>query len=150
MLQYELKEIDLNRECPRDIRDDIAMKLGADWEGIGLSLYFSLDKLKDITRENSGNQEMCRVSLLDAWSKREGKGATILKLARVLHRRERRDLVEFLCARLRLECLNFVLPLPENVTGIHSVASKEYQTGSLSQSRSIGQSHSYSIIIDNI
>ena len=30
--QHGLKETDLDRECPRDIRNDIAGELGADWE----------------------------------------------------------------------------------------------------------------------
>ena len=90
--RYGFKEEDLDRECPRDIRDDIAVELGADWEMIGRYLNFSLDDLRDINRENS-SQEMCRVSLLDAWHKREGRGATFLKLARTFHRRKRRDLV---------------------------------------------------------
>ena len=34
--RHGLKEIDLDRECPRDIRNDIAVELGADWEMIGL------------------------------------------------------------------------------------------------------------------
>ena len=98
--RHGFKEEDLDRECPRDIRDDIAVELGADWEMIGRYLEFSLDELRDINRENS-SQEMCRVSLLEAWHKREGRGATFLKLARAFHRRKRRDLVDLLCTKLK-------------------------------------------------
>ena len=90
--RHGFREEDLDKECPRDIRDDIAIELGADWEMIGRYLDFSLDDLRDISRENN-SQEMCRVSLLDAWHKREGRAATFLKLARAFHRRKRRDLV---------------------------------------------------------
>ena len=107
------KEEDLDRECPRDIRDDIAVELGADWEMIGRYLEFSLDELRDINRENS-SQEMCRVSLLDAWHKREGRGATFLKLARAFHRRKRRDLMDLLCTKLKSTLT--LVPLSGNVT----------------------------------
>ena len=118
------KEEDLDRECPRDIRDDIAVELGADWEMIGRYLKFSLDELRDINRENSG-QEMCRVSLLDAWHKREGRGATFLKLARAFHRRKRRDLVDLLCTKLK-STLNLV-PLSGNVTSLEMPSENDQQ-----------------------
>ena len=111
--RHGLKATDLDRECPREIRDDIAVELGADWEMIGRCLEFSLDDLRDINRENS-SQEMCRVSLLDTWGKREGKGATFLKLADALHRRKRRDLVDVLCAKLK-STLSLV-PVSRSVT----------------------------------
>ena len=98
--RHGLRLTDLDRECPRQIRCDIAVDLGADWEMIGCYLEFSLDELRDIKTGNS-SPEMCRVALLDAWSKREGKGATFLKLAGVLHRRKRRDIVEVLCTKLK-------------------------------------------------
>ena len=96
--RHDLKEEELDTECSRDIRHDIAVQLGADWEVIGCYMNFSLDELRDIDREN-GSQEMCRLSLLDAWHKREGEGATYLKLARAFHRRKRRDLVDLLCMK---------------------------------------------------
>ena len=111
--RHGLTLTDLDRECPREIRDDIAVELGADWEMIGRCLEFSLDELRDINRENS-SQEMCRVALLDAWNKREGKGATFLKLAGALHRRKRRDIVELLCTKLK-STLSLV-PVSRSVT----------------------------------
>ena len=88
--RHGFKEEELARESPpaRDIRDDIAVELGH-CAGSGMIGQISLDELRDINREN-GSQEMCRVSLLDAWYKR-GQGATFLKLARAFHQRKRRD-----------------------------------------------------------
>ena len=43
--RHGLEETDLDRECPRSIRNDVAVELGADWEMIGLYLEFSLDEL---------------------------------------------------------------------------------------------------------
>ena len=106
-------EEELHKKCPRDIRYDIALELGADWEMIGLCLDFSLDDLRDINRENC-SQEMCRVSLLDIWHKREGQGATFLKLAQAFHRRKRRDLVDSLCTKLKSTMA--LVPLTGNVT----------------------------------
>jgi hypothetical protein len=45
--RHGFKEEDLDRECPQDIRDDIAVELGADWEMIGRRcLEFSMDELR--------------------------------------------------------------------------------------------------------
>ena len=98
--RHGLKETDLDRECPRDIRNDIAVELGVDWEMIGLYLEFSLDELGDIRQQHS-SQEICRVALLDVWSKRKGEGATFLKLDCAFYRRKRRDLVDLLCTKLK-------------------------------------------------
>ena len=50
--RHGFKEEDLDKECPRDIRDDIAVELGADWEMIGRchGLEFSLDELRDVRK----------------------------------------------------------------------------------------------------
>ena len=114
--RHELKEEDLDRECPRDIRNDISVEFGADWEMIGLYLEFSLDELGDIRQQHS-SQEICRVALLDIWGKRKGEGATFLKLARAFHRRKRRDLVDLLCTKLK-SALTALVPLPGNVTSL--------------------------------
>ena len=97
--RYDLNSTDLDKECPERIRDEVAVKLD-DWEMAGRHLEFPMEKLKDIKSENS-SQELRRIVLLDTWSKREGKKATYLKLASVLHRRQRCDLVEFLCAEFK-------------------------------------------------
>ena len=96
--QYALKETDLSIKCPREVRNEIAVKL-IDWKMIGYSLGFPAEKLTSIGRENE-TQDLCKVALLDSWSKREGEEASYLKLADALHRRQRRDLVEFLCKLL--------------------------------------------------
>ena len=96
-----LKSKDLDKEFSKRVRDEVAVKLG-DWEVVGYYLEFTMDELKDINRENSTRgQEFCRIALLDAWHKRECEKATYLKLASVLHRRQRRDLVEFLCCKFQ-------------------------------------------------
>ena len=110
--QHGLKERDLDRERPQNVRDEIAVKLD-DWEMVGRCLEFTLEKLRDINSENI-SQELCRITLLDTWGKREGKRATYLKLAGVLHRRQRRDLVEFLCAKLKSTLT--LVPLVGSVT----------------------------------
>ena len=96
--QYALKETDLTIKCPREVRNEIAVKF-IDWKMIGYSLGFPAEKLTSIGRENE-TQDLCKVALLDSWSKREGEGASYLKLADALYRRQRRDLVEFLCKLL--------------------------------------------------
>ena len=122
--RHGFKEEDLDRECPRDIRDDIAVELGADWEMIGRYLNLSLDDVRDINRENS-NQEMCRVSLFDAWHKREGRGATFLKLARAFLRRKRRDLVDLLCTKLKSTLT--LVPLSGNASRLELSSGNDQQ-----------------------
>ena len=110
--RYGLKPTDLDKECPERVRDEVAVKLD-DWEMAGRYLEFTLEKLRDINRENC-SQELCRIALLDTWGKREGKKATYLKLASVLYRRQRCDLVEFLCAKFK-STLSLV-PLSGSIT----------------------------------
>ena len=131
--RHGLKETDLDRECPRDIRNDIAVELGADWEMIGLYLEFSLDELGDIRQQHS-SQEMCRVALLDVWSKRKGEGATFSKLASAFHRRKRRDLVDRLCTKLK--SILTLVPLSGGLSSLEMPAGndqqqvQQYQNGS--------------------
>ena len=87
-------------------------------------LEFSSDEVRDVSRENS-SQEMCRVSLLDAWHKREGREATFLKLARAFHRRKRRDLVDLLCTKLKSTLT--LIPLSGNVTSLDMPSGNDKQ-----------------------
>ena len=66
--RHGLKPTDLDKECPEGVRDKVAVKLD-DWEMAGRYLEFTLEKLRDINRENS-SQELCKISLLDTWGKR--------------------------------------------------------------------------------
>ena len=99
LLRHGLKATDLDKQCPLKVRNDVAVRI-ADWEMVGHCFNFPPEKIRDIKSDNE-NQERCKVALLDTWSKREGKGATYLKLADVFHRRKRRDLVEFLCEMVK-------------------------------------------------
>ena len=92
------KEV-LDSVCPREVRDRIALKF-EDWKMVGRCLKFPPEKLKAVDRENE-TEDQRRVALLDDWAKREGKGATYLKLAEVLHQRGRSDLIEMLCDQLK-------------------------------------------------
>ena len=105
------------------------MKLD-DWEMVGRYLEFTLEKLRDINRQNCG-QELCRIALLDTWGKREGKKATYLKLASVLHRRQRCDLVDFLCAKVK-----------STLSLVRSVANWEIPSGSDQNHQAQGESSS--------
>ena len=96
---HGLDEKDLERECPQDIRDTIASKI-IDWKMAGRYLGFPAAKLAAIDREND-TEDQRKVALLDSWGKREGRGASFLKLAIVLHRRERADLVELMCVAVK-------------------------------------------------
>ena len=129
---YGLKETDLDRECPRAVRYEVADKLD-DWEVTGLYLEFSLEKLRDIGRDYR-TQQLCKTALLDNWGKREGRRATYLKLARVFHRQQRRDLVEFLCAKSKSTLT--LVPLSGNVSSL-DIPSESLQQPYSSSSKGI-------------
>ena len=97
---YGLERKHLERPCPTDVRITIATRL-LDWKTTGR--YFGLpeEKLTAIKRDNE-TEDQRRIALLDCWEKREGSNASCLKLADVLHRRERGDLVDLLCAEVKL------------------------------------------------
>ena len=97
--QYGLKRKDLEVVCPRDVRNKVAVEL-VDWKMVGHFFDFSRAKLEAINRENQ-TEDQRKVALLDAWGERDGREATYFKLAEVLHRRERGDLVQTLCDELR-------------------------------------------------
>ena len=92
--RHGLTRDDFDRVCPRNVRHNVAVKL-VDWKMVGHCFSFPKEKLAAIDREND-TEDLRKVALLDSWSDREGKGATYMKLADVLHQRERNDLVEFL------------------------------------------------------
>ena len=101
--QYGLKRKDLEAVCPRDVRNKVAVEL-IDWKMVGHCFDFSRAKLEAIDRENQ-TEDQRKVALLDAWGESEGKGATYFKLAEILHRRGRRDLVQMLCDELQFIAL---------------------------------------------
>ena len=70
------------------------------WRGGNLNI--DPQKLDDIQVENH-TEERRRVALLDAWDEKEGEGATYLKLAEAVHHRNRTDLVEKLCKKIRVK-----------------------------------------------
>ena len=93
--RHGLRREDLELVCPRDVRISVAVKL-VDWQMVGYCFGFPEQKITAIDRENY-TEDQRKVALLNAWSEREGDGATFLKLADVLHQRKRNDLVDFLC-----------------------------------------------------
>ena len=93
--RYGLEKGKLQEECSQIIRLKVAAKL-EDWKMVGRYLSMPSEKLKAIDREND-TEDQRRVAMLDTWHKREGEGASCLKLANALYQRGRRDLVERLC-----------------------------------------------------
>ena len=122
---HGLEKKDLERQCPPGISITIATKL-VDWKTTGHYFGVPAEKLAAIDRENA-TEDQRRIALLDCWEKREGRNANCLKLADVLHRRERRDLVELLCKEVKL---SLTLSKNENVSRdgkqLQSCASGKY------------------------
>ena len=82
-------QLDLNFECPREIRDRIAGEIIDEWYSVGRALDVSDAKLKSIRRDtcNSTPEEKA-IDVLDAWAEEHGSRATCLKLDEALKRRK--------------------------------------------------------------
>ena len=104
IVRHELTASHLQQKCPREVRIQIAEKV-VDWKMVGTYFGFGKEKLAAIDKEND-TEDQRKVALFDAWSEISGKDATYFKLADVLHRRQRRDLVELLCGGLRTKMLS--------------------------------------------
>ena len=96
---YSLKKEDLLRECPREIRIGIALKL-TDWKVFGNILLIPKETLAAIDAQNQ-TEEQKKIALLDSWHERASKYATNIKLAEKLYQHNRRDLVTHLCELLK-------------------------------------------------
>ena len=88
-------QVDLNFECPREIRDRIADEITDEWYLLGRALDVSDTKLKSIRRDNSTPEEKA-VDALDAWAEEYGSGATCLKLEEALKRHMKTGVREIL------------------------------------------------------
>ena len=98
--RHGLKRDHLECVCPRDVRIRVAVKL-KDWKMVGYYFGFKNEELAAIDREYE-TEDQRKVALLDAWSAREGSGASCLKLADVLHERGRNDILELLCKSTKI------------------------------------------------
>ena len=99
LLRHGLKTSDLDKKCPLEVRHEVAVKI-TDWKMVGYNFNFTVAKIRSIERGNR-SQAQCKIALLDAWSERDGEGATYLKLVEVFHRQNSRDLVDFLCEKIK-------------------------------------------------
>lgn len=80
--------------------NDISEEVGNCWYGVGLRLGISAAKLDNIDVEKTGNREKARAILI-RWKRKEGRNATVGKLADVLEKEERKDIVEKLLGELK-------------------------------------------------
>ena len=97
--RHGLERQHLERQCTRPIRITIATRL-VDWKTTGHYFGIPAERLAAIDREHA-TEDQRRIALLDCWENREGSNASCLKLADVLHRRGRSDLVELLCTEVQ-------------------------------------------------
>ena len=98
LLEYGLKEQDLDKKCPETVRYEVAIKITR-WKMIGYYFGFSSAILNAIEVENKTEEERS-LALLTAWQEREGRKATYYKLISALYNR-RRDLVDFICGLIK-------------------------------------------------
>ena len=99
LLEYGLKEQDLDKKCPDTVRYEVAVRITR-WKMIGYYFGFSSTILNAIEVENKTEEERS-LALLTAWHEREGRKATYYKLISALYNRRRCDLVEFLCCLIK-------------------------------------------------
>lgn len=99
--KHDLRLSDMTSRCLYPVRLRVAALL-VDWKLIGHHLGFSQLKLHAIQVDpDYDSEEQRRLALLEVWAEGEGKKATYLRLAEVLYRHGRRDLVEHLCKMIR-------------------------------------------------
>ena len=91
----EIKKEDLEGECPREIRINIALKL-TDWRVFGSILLLPKEKLASIDAANQ-SEDHKKITVLECWHEKESKRATSLMLAKKLYDHNRGDLVTHLC-----------------------------------------------------
>ena len=90
-------QLDLNFECPREIRDRIAGEIIDEWDLVGRALGVSDAKVKSISgNTNYLTLERKAVAVLDAWAEEHGSGATCLKLEEALKLRKNKRVREIL------------------------------------------------------
>ena len=80
--------------------NDISEEVGYCWYDVGLRLGISAAKLENIDVEKTGNSEKARAILI-RWKWKEGRNATVGKLADVLEKEERKDIVEKFLGELK-------------------------------------------------
>ena len=96
---HGLNKGDLDTKCSHSMRCDIAIKI-VDWKTTGH--FFGIPKEKlDAIEEESKTAEQRKIDLLEIWSQREGDRATLLKLAKILYHRGRRDLMDQMCHMIK-------------------------------------------------
>lgn len=80
--------------------NDISEEVGNCWYNVGLSLGISAAKLENIDVEKKANREKA-LAMLIKWKWKEGRNATVGKLADVLEKVERKDIAEKLLGELK-------------------------------------------------
>ena len=80
--------------------NDISEEVGNCWYDVGLRLGISAANLEKIDVEKTGNREKARAILI-GWKWNEGRTATVGKLADVLEKEERKDIVKKLLGELK-------------------------------------------------
>ena len=98
--RFDLETKDLILECPRIIRNKVAVKL-IDWKVFGAFLGFPPEKLASIDVECRSEDER-KIALLDCWHEREGEDATCLRLAEVLYATAGTSSATFVSSRKRI------------------------------------------------
>ena len=90
-----LSKTDLQRECPRDTRVKIALKI-TDWKSFGHIIGLPKEKIFSVEIENS-TEDQRKIALLDSWHEKDSKNATSLRLVEGLRDHQRGDLINDLC-----------------------------------------------------
>ena len=123
-----LSRTGLQRECPRETRVKIALKV-TDWKVFGHIIGLSRERIVSVERENS-TEDQRKVALLESWYEKDSKNATSLKLAEALRDHQRGDLIDHLC-QLTVMCIgsesdNGFSQAPKSETTAAGI--KEYST----------------------
>jgi hypothetical protein len=92
----------LNKAINLEHRNEIAMKIGEDWETLATCIGMPSQETSDLKEIYPDNPKNQRLGMMSRWKELYGSEATYLKLIQGLEQTGRRDLTEFL-VKLKLE-----------------------------------------------
>ena len=115
---------ELNKAINLDHRNEIALKIGKDWETLATCIGMPSQETSDLIETYPSNPKNQRLGMMNRWEELYGSEATYLKLIKGLEQTGRRDLTEFL-VKLKL-----------GQTGVSSVK-KDRQPRRVSRSKKI-------------
>ena len=136
-------------------RDEIALKIGKDWESLATFIGITSQEVDDIRDTYSGSPQRQRQAMMNRWEQLHGSEATYLKLIEGLEQIGRRDLTEIsVCMFMKIVCTSQtqhregLIEISGKVVGTPSLHS-QYPQASKPETLPLRNPLSYSSLLDH-